>query len=56
MKNSYKVLLLLLFPFVIILGGAYFNIPHSGKVGFFVLLFYAILGNLYGQDKLEGID
>lgn len=54
MKMRYKILLLLLLPFAIIIGGAYFNIAHSGKVGFFIILFYIILGNLYGQDKLDG--
>lgn len=54
MRKRYKVLLLLLLPVVIIVGGAYFNIPHSGKVGFFIIIFYILLGNLYGTDKMEG--
>ncbi|HWI94331.1 MAG TPA: hypothetical protein VNT20_23825 [Flavisolibacter sp.] len=54
MRKRYKVLLLLLIPVIVIIGGAIFNIPHSGKVGFFIILFYILLGNLYGEDRMEG--
>lgn len=53
MRRRYMVLLLLLLPIVVLVGGVHFNIPHSGKAAFFIVLFYIVLGNFFGEDKLE---
>ena len=53
MRRRYKALLLLVLPFAVVVGGAYFNIPHSGKAAFFIVLFYLVLGIFFGEDKLE---
>ncbi len=52
MRRRDKVLLLLLLPVFVLVGGALFNIPHSGKAAFFIFLFYIVLGNFFGTDKL----
>ena len=53
MKKIYKAILLILLPFVVIIGGAIFHIPYSGTAGFFIIIFYIILGNLYGTDRFK---
>ena len=44
MRIRYKVILLLLLPIIVIVGGSLSDIPNTGIIGFLIFLFYVILG------------